>query len=129
MPALCSTEPLRRELSTTLPERPFSLTFWDGSELPATNGGGGPALHVRSPAAIAHALRAPVAPLRQVRQHRPRRADDRELRGDEEGVEQHEDCDDAPREQDVSRHGASLSRRRAMTVSISLRARWITSSK
>jgi len=58
MPALRTTEPLRRELAATLPERPFRLTFWDGSELPASNGGG-PALHIRSPAAIAHALRAP----------------------------------------------------------------------
>jgi cyclopropane-fatty-acyl-phospholipid synthase len=53
-----TTEPLRRELANTLPDRPFRLTFWDGTELPATNGGG-PALHVRSPAALAHALRAP----------------------------------------------------------------------
>jgi cyclopropane-fatty-acyl-phospholipid synthase len=58
VPALRSTEPLRRELAATLPERPFTVTFWDGTELPATNGGG-PALHVRSPAALAHALRAP----------------------------------------------------------------------
>jgi cyclopropane-fatty-acyl-phospholipid synthase len=56
--ALRTTEPLRRELAATLPERPFTITFWDGTELPATNGGG-PALHVRSPAALAHALRAP----------------------------------------------------------------------
>ena len=53
-----TTEPLRRELANTLPDRPFRLTFWDGTELPPTNGGG-PALHVRSPAALAHALRAP----------------------------------------------------------------------
>jgi len=58
MAALRTTEPLRRELATTLPERPFTITFWDGTELPATNGGG-PALHVRSPEALAHALRAP----------------------------------------------------------------------
>jgi cyclopropane-fatty-acyl-phospholipid synthase len=58
VPALRSTEPLRRELAATLPDRPFTVTFWDGTELPATNGGG-PALHVRSPAALAHALRAP----------------------------------------------------------------------
>jgi cyclopropane-fatty-acyl-phospholipid synthase len=58
MAVLRSTEPLRRELAATLPERPFTITFWDGTELPATNGGG-PALHVRSPAALAHALRAP----------------------------------------------------------------------
>jgi cyclopropane-fatty-acyl-phospholipid synthase len=58
MALLRSTEPLRRELAAALPERPFRVTFWDGTELPATNGGG-PALHVRSPAALAHALRAP----------------------------------------------------------------------
>jgi cyclopropane-fatty-acyl-phospholipid synthase len=58
VPALRSTEPLRRELAATLPDRPFTITFWDGTELPATNGGG-PALHVRSPDALAHALRAP----------------------------------------------------------------------
>jgi cyclopropane-fatty-acyl-phospholipid synthase len=58
MPVLRTTEPLRRELENTLPERPFRLTFWDGTELPPTNGAG-PALHVRSPEALAHALRAP----------------------------------------------------------------------
>jgi cyclopropane-fatty-acyl-phospholipid synthase len=58
MPVVRTTEPLRRELENTLPERPFRLTFWDGTELPPTNGGG-PALHVRSPEALAHALRAP----------------------------------------------------------------------
>jgi cyclopropane-fatty-acyl-phospholipid synthase len=58
VPALRATEPLRREIAASLPERPFRITFWDGTELPPTNGGG-PALHVRSPAAIAHALRAP----------------------------------------------------------------------
>jgi cyclopropane-fatty-acyl-phospholipid synthase len=58
VPALRTTEPLRRELAASLPERPFRITFWDGTELPPTNGGG-PALHVRSPAALAHALRAP----------------------------------------------------------------------
>jgi cyclopropane-fatty-acyl-phospholipid synthase len=58
MPALRTTGPLRRELAATLPERPFTITFWDGTELPATNGGG-PALHVRTPAAVAHVLRAP----------------------------------------------------------------------
>jgi cyclopropane-fatty-acyl-phospholipid synthase len=57
VPTLRTTEPLRQELEATLPERPFTITFWDGTELPATNGG--PALHVRSPAALAHALRAP----------------------------------------------------------------------
>ena len=48
---------LRGELERWLPERPFRLTFWDGSELPATSGQA-PTLHVRSPAAVAHALLA-----------------------------------------------------------------------
>jgi cyclopropane-fatty-acyl-phospholipid synthase len=60
-----TTEPLRRELAATLPERPFRVTFWDGTELPSTGGNdspygnGAPTLHVRSPRALAHALRAP----------------------------------------------------------------------
>jgi cyclopropane-fatty-acyl-phospholipid synthase len=53
-----STEPLRRELANALPERPFTVTFWDGTRLPSTNGDG-TAFHVRSPAAVAHILRAP----------------------------------------------------------------------
>ena len=59
MAGLRTTEPLRRELDSALPERPFRVTFWDGSELPSTNGNGAPTLHVRSPRALAHALRAP----------------------------------------------------------------------
>jgi cyclopropane-fatty-acyl-phospholipid synthase len=59
MAALRTTEPLRRELAANLPERPFRVTFWDGSELPSTDGNGAPTLHVRSPRALAHALRAP----------------------------------------------------------------------
>jgi len=52
------TAPLRRVLASTLPERPFGVRFWDGSELPATTEGG-PSLTVRSPRAVAHALLAP----------------------------------------------------------------------
>jgi cyclopropane-fatty-acyl-phospholipid synthase len=52
------TEPLRRELSRALPERPFALRFWDGTELAAT-APGGPVFTVHSPAAVAHLLRAP----------------------------------------------------------------------
>jgi cyclopropane-fatty-acyl-phospholipid synthase len=55
---LSSTEPIRSELQTALPDRPFTVEFWDGTELPSTNGGG-PRFSVRSPAAFAHALRAP----------------------------------------------------------------------
>jgi cyclopropane-fatty-acyl-phospholipid synthase len=53
-----STEPIRAELQRALPERPFTVEFWDGTQLPSTNGGG-PRFAVRSPAAFAHALRAP----------------------------------------------------------------------
>jgi cyclopropane-fatty-acyl-phospholipid synthase len=53
-----ATGPLRREVARTFPQRPFSLRFWDGSELAASDGGG-PAFTLRSPRAIAHALRAP----------------------------------------------------------------------
>ncbi|HEY5942318.1 MAG TPA: cyclopropane-fatty-acyl-phospholipid synthase family protein [Solirubrobacterales bacterium] len=53
-----NTAPLRREIQTRLPERPFTIEFWDGSELPST-AGDGPVFSVRSPRAIAHALRAP----------------------------------------------------------------------
>jgi cyclopropane-fatty-acyl-phospholipid synthase len=52
------TEPLRRELAGALPVRPFALRFWDGSELGPTVDGG-PVFTVRSPAAVAHMLRAP----------------------------------------------------------------------
>jgi cyclopropane-fatty-acyl-phospholipid synthase len=51
-------EPLRRELAQALPDRPFALRFWDGSELAPTTPGG-PVFTVRSPAAVAHLLRAP----------------------------------------------------------------------
>jgi cyclopropane-fatty-acyl-phospholipid synthase len=56
--ALARPGPLREELGRALPERPFSIEFWDGQRLEATNDGG-PTFHVRSPAAVAHALRAP----------------------------------------------------------------------
>jgi cyclopropane-fatty-acyl-phospholipid synthase len=46
------------EIQHAVPERPFSITLWDGSTLPSTNGGG-PAFHVRSRNALGHALRAP----------------------------------------------------------------------
>src|SRR3954464_7562621 len=56
--ALARPSTLARELSAALPDRPFRIEFWDGTELPSTNGGG-PVFRVRSPAAVAHALRAP----------------------------------------------------------------------
>jgi cyclopropane-fatty-acyl-phospholipid synthase len=55
---LAKTAPLRRELESALPERPFEIEFWDGSRVASTDGSG-PTFRVRSPSAIAHALRAP----------------------------------------------------------------------
>ncbi|HEY2054528.1 MAG TPA: cyclopropane-fatty-acyl-phospholipid synthase family protein [Solirubrobacterales bacterium] len=55
-----TTAPLRREIAARIPDRPFTVVFWDGTELPATAGNGdGPTFRVRSPRAAAHALRAP----------------------------------------------------------------------
>jgi cyclopropane-fatty-acyl-phospholipid synthase len=56
--ALAQTGPLRRELERSFPKRPFTVRFWDGAALPSTNGGG-PTFLVRTPKAVAHALRAP----------------------------------------------------------------------
>jgi cyclopropane-fatty-acyl-phospholipid synthase len=53
-----STAPLRREIEARIPERPFTVEFWDGTRLPSTDGLG-PTFYVRSPRAAAHALRAP----------------------------------------------------------------------
>jgi cyclopropane-fatty-acyl-phospholipid synthase len=57
--ALARPHPLVRALERTLPERPFTVEFWNGERLPSTNGGGGPLFRVRSPQAVAHALAAP----------------------------------------------------------------------
>lgn len=51
--------PLREELARALPDRPFEVEFWDGSTLPATNGASLTTFRVKSPLALAHALRAP----------------------------------------------------------------------
>jgi cyclopropane-fatty-acyl-phospholipid synthase len=53
-----STAPLRREIEARIPDRPFTVEFWDGTRLPTTDGDG-PTFYVRSPRAAAHALRAP----------------------------------------------------------------------
>jgi cyclopropane-fatty-acyl-phospholipid synthase len=52
------TLPLREALAQALPGRPFRLELWDGSALPATNGGG-PTFRLHSPRALGHLLRAP----------------------------------------------------------------------
>lgn len=53
-----SAAPLRDEIARVFPERPFRIEFWDGSELPPTNGGG-PTFRLESRKAVGHALRAP----------------------------------------------------------------------
>ncbi|HEX8754619.1 MAG TPA: cyclopropane-fatty-acyl-phospholipid synthase family protein, partial [Solirubrobacterales bacterium] len=53
-----TTAPLRREIAARIPERPFTVEFWDGTTLPSTDGEG-PTFSVRSPRAAAHALLAP----------------------------------------------------------------------
>jgi cyclopropane-fatty-acyl-phospholipid synthase len=55
---MARTEPFLRELETALPDRPFHVELWDGSRLPATNGGG-PTFSARSATAVAHAVRSP----------------------------------------------------------------------
>src|SRR5580700_6209778 len=52
------TARLCRELARVLPERPFSIEFWDGGRVPATVADA-PTFFVRRASAIAHALRAP----------------------------------------------------------------------
>lgn len=56
------TQPLREELQRALPERPFSIRFWDGTSVPATsshNGHRNPTFSLKSPKALAHVLKAP----------------------------------------------------------------------
>ena len=55
---LSNTQPFVDELERALPSRPFAVEFWDGTRIASTNGGG-PTFSVRSPEALAHALRAP----------------------------------------------------------------------
>jgi cyclopropane-fatty-acyl-phospholipid synthase len=55
---LAHTAPIRKQLATALPDRPFAVEFWDGTALESTDGTG-PRFTVRSPRAVAQALRAP----------------------------------------------------------------------
>lgn len=60
-----NTAPLREALQRAMPQRQFTVRFWDGSEIPSTAGaegngnGGGPTFTLRSPTAMAHLIRAP----------------------------------------------------------------------
>jgi cyclopropane-fatty-acyl-phospholipid synthase len=56
--ALARTAPLREAMAEAIPDRPFTVAFWDGSELPSTSSNG-PRFSVRSPRALAYALTAP----------------------------------------------------------------------
>ena len=53
------TAAFRSALADALPERPFRVVLWDGSELESTTGNGGPTFIARSPQALAHVLRHP----------------------------------------------------------------------
>jgi cyclopropane-fatty-acyl-phospholipid synthase len=57
--ALERPQHLRAEIERALPDRPFTIAWWDGATTPSTNGGGGPTFSIRSPRAVAHVLRAP----------------------------------------------------------------------
>ena len=60
--ALADTAALRGEIERLAPSRPFRLEFWDHTALPATDGNGNgdsPRFELRSPKALAHAIRAP----------------------------------------------------------------------
>jgi cyclopropane-fatty-acyl-phospholipid synthase len=51
------TAPLREALAHALPDRPFRIELWDGTALPARDGG--PTFFLRSPQALGHILRSP----------------------------------------------------------------------
>jgi cyclopropane-fatty-acyl-phospholipid synthase len=53
-----STAALREQLAAALPDRPFRIALWDGTELTSTSGDG-PVFSVRSPLALSHMLRSP----------------------------------------------------------------------
>jgi cyclopropane-fatty-acyl-phospholipid synthase len=56
--AFARTAPLRHELESSLPRRPFSLRFWDDTVVRATESEA-PTFTFHSPLALAHVLRAP----------------------------------------------------------------------
>ena len=53
-----STEALRTQLADVLPDRPFRIVLWDGTEVPSTTPDC-PTFTIRSPVALSHMLRAP----------------------------------------------------------------------
>jgi cyclopropane-fatty-acyl-phospholipid synthase len=58
--ALARPDRLRAEIERALPDRPFTISWWDGAVTPPTSGNGnGPHFTARSPQALGHILRAP----------------------------------------------------------------------
>jgi cyclopropane-fatty-acyl-phospholipid synthase len=57
--ALDRPDVLRAEIERALPDRPFTIAWWDGTTTPSTNGSAGPTFTARSPQALGHVLRAP----------------------------------------------------------------------
>ncbi len=55
---LTSTEPLREAIAEALPDRPFTIAFWDGTRVESTSSNG-PTFTAHSPQALIQALRAP----------------------------------------------------------------------
>jgi cyclopropane-fatty-acyl-phospholipid synthase len=53
-----TTAPLRRAIERLIPDRPFTIEFWDGTAVPATEAGG-PVISIRSPRAVSHLIRFP----------------------------------------------------------------------
>jgi cyclopropane-fatty-acyl-phospholipid synthase len=56
---LTSTQPLREAIAEALPDRPFTIAFWDGTRVASTSPNGGPTFTAHSPQALVQALRAP----------------------------------------------------------------------
>jgi cyclopropane-fatty-acyl-phospholipid synthase len=55
---LGSADALRREIAEAVPDRPFTIRWWDGATTPATSADG-PTFTVESPKAVGHLLRSP----------------------------------------------------------------------
>jgi cyclopropane-fatty-acyl-phospholipid synthase len=56
--AFSNTAPLREQIESALPRRPFAISFWDGTTVEATEPDA-PTFRFLAPEALAHVLRAP----------------------------------------------------------------------
>lgn len=59
MRSLSTTKPLREIIPQVIPDRPFTVRLWDGTEIPSSNGNGGPVFTARGPQALTYLLAAP----------------------------------------------------------------------